>query len=77
MLCVFFDFDKSLRFSQTFLLSTDLDEINEYEMQRSPSPQEHLLNGVPVNGYHEPLSSRHYPEDDSVKFNIRGKVRGK
>ncbi|XP_061198124.1 echinoderm microtubule-associated protein-like 1 isoform X2 [Saccostrea echinata] len=53
----------------------ELDEIDEYGMQHSPSPQEGILNGVPVNGYQEPISARHSEEDDSVKFTIRGRVR--
>ncbi|XP_078336685.1 echinoderm microtubule-associated protein-like CG42247 isoform X3 [Crassostrea virginica] len=54
----------------------DLDEINEYEMERSPSPHENILNGVPVNGYQEPVSFRNnYDTGDCVKLNIRGKVR--
>ena len=60
------------------VFTIDLDEINEYEMERSPSPHENILNGVPVNGYQEPVSFRNsYDTGDCVKLNIRGKVRGK
>ncbi|XP_056009046.1 echinoderm microtubule-associated protein-like 1 isoform X4 [Ostrea edulis] len=53
----------------------DLDEIDEYGMQESPSPQEGNSNRIHLNGYQEQISARHYEDADSVKFNIRGKVR--